>query len=444
MKTTPWLRLSLLCIFFILCAKQVAARELSQNERDARIRQLERSVRELSEQLRLLQAEQAKEKGEESDKTETLADLTARVDEISSLQAFDSESWLNKFQFGGYGEFHANFEEGPSEDQFDIHRLVLYIGYDFNDWIKFHSETEIEHAFVSDGSGGELVIEQAYFDFLLSELVNVRAGRVLTPLGIINKKHEPPSFYGVERPSFARFIIPTTWSSDGAGIFGNLTSFLKYEAYVVSGLDGSEFNAIDGIRGGRLKERPSLNEVAFTGRLDYYPFALSDVGFNQWLRVGASTYIGGLDNGNKGNDPDIDGDIQIYSTDFEYTISKFDFRGAFAFEKIDGARDIGNGTASEIFGWYLEVAYHFWPGRWKTGKLEKSDAVVFLRFDDFDTQHKMPSGVARNPDGDRDEWTFGLNFYLTPNVVVKADYQIRDSAGEDPGNAFNLGLGWQF
>ena len=45
------------------------------------------------------------------------------------------------------------------------------LGYDFNDWIKFHSETEVEHAFVSNESkDGELSVEQAYVDFLLSRL----------------------------------------------------------------------------------------------------------------------------------------------------------------------------------------------------------------------------------------------------------------------------------
>jgi len=409
-----------------------------------RVEELEEMVRELSSRLEKMTHERAAEQAAVSEQQEVLTQLSAQVQEMEDSVALSPDSWVNRFTLGGYGEFHGNFDEGSSGDQFDIHRFVLYLGYDFNDWIKFRSETEIEHAFVSSESDGELALEQAYFDFLLSDLVNVRMGRVLTPLGIINMKHEPPAFYGVERPSFDRVIIPTTWSSDGVGIFGNLTPSLTYEAYVVGGLDGSEFDALNGIRGGRIKERPSLNDVAVTGRLDYYPFAQRSARLGQWLRLGASTYLGGLDNGNAGSDPDINGDIQIYSADFEYTISKFDFRGVVAFENIDGAREIGNGTASEIFGWYLEAAYHFWPDSWKTGKLEKSDAAAFVRYDDFDTQYGMPSGVERDPAGDRNEWTFGLSFYLTPSLVLKADYQIRDSSAGDVENAFNLGLGWQF
>lgn len=404
--------------FFALCLAGTAlAQDNPPDSRDLKIRELEKTVGALSE----------------------------RVDAMDRSKSSHGGSWTDKFTLGGYGEIHVNFGEGSAPDQFDIHRLVAYVGHEFNDWIKFHSETEIEHAFVSGESGGELSIEQAYLDFLLSDRVNVRFGRILTPIGIINKKHEPPTFYGVERPSFDRVIIPTTWPSDGLGFFGALGPSLKYEAYVVGGLDGSKFDDLDGIREGRLQERPSLHEPAVTGRLDFYPFALRPAGYGQSLRLGASAYYGGVDNGNKGKNPGIEGDLRIFSGDFEYTISKFDLRGVVAHERIHGAREIGNGTASEIFGWYLEGAYHFWPDAWKRGKLAKSDAVAFVRYEDFDTQFKMPQGVSKNPAGDRKEWTLGVNFYLTPALVAKADVQIRDDGtGKDLPTLVNFGVGWQF
>jgi len=380
---------------------------------------------------------------------QTVGDLVAEVEKLKgsdgrsdSLEGLDTV--LGKLKFGGYGEMHANFVQGSESDQFDIHRLVLYLGYDFADWITFHSETELEHAYVTDGDG-EVVLEQGYIDFLLTGNFNVRAGRILTPIGIINRKHEPPTFNGVERPAFATNIIPTTWSSDGVGVFGSLCESLTYEAYVVGSLDGSMFNATSGIRNGRIKERPSLNEPAITGRLDYYPCAAVQNDSDQSLRLGASGYFGGLDNGDQGSNPGIDGEIGIVSTDFEYSVCKWDFRGAIAHINIDGARQIGNNVAEEIFGWYLEGAYHCMPEEWKTGKLAKADATVFLRLDKYDTQYEMPSGVSKNDAGDRTDWTFGTNFYLTPNFVLKADFQVRDDASSsDPDDLFNLGVGWAF
>ncbi|MBI5420580.1 MAG: hypothetical protein HZA60_10860 [Deltaproteobacteria bacterium] len=375
----------------------------------------------------------------------TVGALAERVDAMEKSKASYGGSWIDKFTLGGYGEMHANFGEGSAPDQFDIHRLVAYVGYTFTDWIRLHSEVELEHALVSSESDGELSIEQAYLDFLLSDPVNIRFGRVLTPIGIINRKHEPPTFYGVERPFLDQVVIPTTWSSDGLGFFGAISPSLKYELYVVSGLDGSGFNATNGIRGGRIKERPSLHEPAVTGRLDFFPFVAWPSAYGSFLRLGASAYYGGLDNGNQGKNPGIDGDLRILSADFEYNVARFDFRGVFAQEKIDGAARIGNGTAEEILGWYLEGAAHVFPDGWKRGKLAKSDAAVFVRYEDFDTQYRMPAGVSENPAGNRTAWTLGVNFYLTPSLVAKADYQVRDDAtGKDLPDLINFGIGWQF
>jgi hypothetical protein len=378
-----------------------------------------------------------------------VGDLATEVERLKESGQTESRSKvldpaLEKLKFGGYGEMHANFIQGSESDQFDIHRLVLYLGYDFADWIVFHSETELEHAYVNDGDG-EVALEQAYVDFLLTGKFNVRAGRILTPIGIINKKHEPPTFNGVERPAFATNIIPTTWSSDGVGVFGSLCPSLTYEAYVVGGLNGSGFRSTSGIRGGRIKERPSLNEPAVTGRLDYYPCQAIQDDSDQSLRLGASGYFGGLDNGDQGSNPGIDGEIGIVSGDFEYSVCKLDLRGAIAHTNIDGAKQIGMNVAEEIFGWYLEGAYHCMPEEWKTGKLARADATVFLRLDKYDTQYEMPSGVSKNRAGDRTDWTFGTNFYLTPNIVLKADYQVRDDeSSSDPDDLFNLGVGWAF
>ncbi|MHC4121220.1 MAG: porin, partial [Planctomycetota bacterium] len=277
----------------------------------------------------------------------TVGDLAAEVNRLKGAesgmgQMKELDPALSKLRFGGYGEMHANFSQASGKDQFDFHRMVLYMGYDFADWIIFNSELELEHALVTDGGDGELSIEQAYLDFLFTGKFNVRVGRILTPLGIVNKKHEPTMFNGVERPSFARVIIPTTWPSDGAGVFGRLTEALTYEAYVVGSLDGRGFDSLDGIRGGVIKERPSLNEPAITGRVDYDCDRFMQNYPDHTLRVGASGYYGGLRNGNQGENAQLSGEVEILSADFEYTVRKWDFRGVIAHINISGASQINN------------------------------------------------------------------------------------------------------
>lgn len=409
---------------------------------DNRIDRLEKLVLEL--QSKIQKMEEAKD-----DTDQSVSQLQAELQEMETEQGETAKP--SKFSFGGYGEIHANITEGTdtsgnSNDQLDIHRLVGYIGYDFSDWIKFNMELELEHAFVAgDGdSGGEVELEQAYFDFLLHDKANIRIGRTLVPVGYLNIHHEPTQFNGVERPSFYNYIIPSTWWSDGVGLFGNLSDNVTYQASVIAGLDGSGFSS-DGIRGGRLKERPSLNDPALALRADYFTDLSMLQDINSSLRLGLSYYYGGIDNGNKGKDPDVSGDLTIYEVDFKLRLNDLAFSGAVAYEEIDGAENLAAGVAEEIFGYYGEVAYHFWPQAWKTGRLAKADAVAFLRYDDIDTQFKMPPGQVENRAKQRQEWTVGLSFYPVPNLVVKADYQKKDSdAPEEPADSFNVGVGWQF
>src|SRR5204862_7207813 len=122
----------------------------------------------------------------------------------------------------GYMDFHFNKDESQ-DARLDFHRFVLLVTHDFSDRIRFVGELELEHAFVEGlEDAGELELEQAYVDFLLSRRFNVRAGMVLMPIGIINERHEPPVYYGVERPFVDTFIVPTTWFEAGAGGPGGL------------------------------------------------------------------------------------------------------------------------------------------------------------------------------------------------------------------------------
>jgi hypothetical protein len=408
------------------------------------------SVDELQRRLTAVEQElaQLRAQGEASAQREKEAQARYQslLEEIDAMKSSSGPSrsanaWYDRITLGGYGEIHYNNLEQPDQKQIDIARFVAYVGYRFNDWIQMHSEVEIQRSLVSPDGSGELSIEQLHFDFLFNEHFNVRAGRFLVPLGIINKTHEPPTFNGVERPDFETFVIPTTWMSDGAGVFGDISERVKYELYVGSSLDGSKFDPVTGIREGRQEGVAGLGQAALTGRIDYSPVQ----SVVQSLRVGASFFGGGVNNGENGVNPGIDADIQVYSADFQYSVSDFDFRGVYAFEKINGAASIGNNVASEIDGYYLEGAYHFWPDDWKTGRLERSDAIVFLRYDDVDTQKAVPAGETKDPRGKRNVWTTGLSFFPTDDFVIKTDYQVYDDdTPQGLSDRFNIGLGFRF
>lgn len=343
---------------------------------------------------------------------------------------------LERFHFGGYGEIHFDQESGPGGEKIDLARLVFYLGYDFADWIQLHSEVEIEHGFV-EADRGELSVEQLHVDFLFSQACNLRLGRFLAPLGIVNQRHEPPSFLGVERPDVETYIVPSTWSMDGLGLFGECGEDWKYQLYLGSSLDGSGIDAIGGLQESRQEGQPGMSQPALSGRADWRP--RSD------LRTGLGFFEGGLNNGEQGVNPGNDARVAVVCADLEWNTGAFDWRALYAVDWISDAQSIGPTIASRMDGWYLEGACHVLPDSCKQGRLQEADALVFARYESLDTQAEMPAGETADPAGEREILTFGGSFLPVPNFVLKLDYQIRDdhSAAGLP-ERFHFGMGWQF
>ena len=93
---------------------------------------------------------------------------------------------------GGYGQIDGNFNldddnKMNSNGKLDVHRLVTFLGYKFNDKATFVSELEYEHVV-------ELYVEQAFLDYKINDNMSLQAGLMLIPMGIQNLYHEPPTF----------------------------------------------------------------------------------------------------------------------------------------------------------------------------------------------------------------------------------------------------------
>ena len=101
---------------------------------------------------------------------------------------------------------------------------------------------------------------------------------MLVPMGIINRWHEPPVFYGVDRPSFDQSIIPTTWRELGAGFAGRVAERWRWEAYVMTAIDPTRLGP-DGIIGGRGSGMlQPARAAALVGRVEYAPWLGTIIG----------------------------------------------------------------------------------------------------------------------------------------------------------------------
>ena len=339
----------------------------------------------------------------------------------------------------GYMDFHANKESGDSFRP-DFHRFVLLFGHSFSDRIKFWSEVEIEHALVEGGEEtGEVAVEQAYLDFFVKPYFNLRAGMLLTPMGIVNERHEPPSFNGVERPFVETLIIPTTWRELGFGITGDLGKGFRYRTYLTSSLDASRFNAEGGISEGKTSGfDASMRNPAKVGRLEF-------AGVRR-LTLGTSFY-----SGHAGfNTPGINPGVTIAETDGRYSFRRFDLRALFANtwvtragqlnRRVQQQTGVNPNVASQMRGYYLEPAFHVLPRR------ARNDLIAFARYERYNTQQSMPAGYVPLPQFNRFSWVTGITFKPNADVAIKFDYNFNrnNSSVVRTPNGINLGVGWWF
>ena len=342
--------------------------------------------------------------------------------------------------FAGYGEmllenFDALDESGAGRaptTRLDFLRAILYAGYRFNDKFLFNSEIEIEHA-------NEISVEFAYVDYLASDNLTLRGGMILLPLGLVNEFHEPTVFTGARRPETERRILPTTWRENGAGILGS-AGIVNFRAYVTNGLRGAGFSSA-GLRGGRQKGGQALAaNLAFSGRLDIAPVP--------GIVAGLGLYSGGSGQERVVADGTrLDMGTTIVEVHGLAQLRGFDLRVLFAQASIDQAGQASRAlrlpadspVAETMRGGYLQAGYDV------LSQLSTPLALTpYVRYEQVDTQHRVPGGFVRDLARDGVLKTLGIELKPIPNVALKTDYQWIENEAGTGRNQFNVNLGYAF
>jgi hypothetical protein len=411
----------------VLCGYTATA----QNVDPARIQELERQIKALTEEVQRMKEGPA----------------TSKEDEDTMKRGFFKSKGLS---IGFYGEAKYRFPE-EANAVFDPHRFVLTPSYQLNDWLIFNSELEFEHGGIDERSGrsrsrfdGEIELEQFYVDILVNEHFNIRSlGIDLVPVGRINKYHEPTVFYSTERPELYREIIPSTWFEPSVGVFGKIVEGWDYQLMASTGMedfipsqDGPGVTAANGFRDARPRLRAAdESNPAFSGRLR----------FNGIPGLDASTsfYVTEMQGVNRSQTW-----VGLADIEFAYRVPKtgLELRGDFAYWHIDkpsnllannntnalGALVLNDDVGKAMYGWYVEAAYHFWPESWRNGRGKEMDLVPFVRYTDIVTQTRLQGPSQERDDGstNKDFLTVGLAYFLNANFVLKADYRFNLNGSE--------------
>lgn len=368
---------------------------------------------------------------------------------------------------GGYGEAYyralvKDKVEGEDYNSSDFYRFVLYTGYKFSDRILFNSELEIEHATTSNNwasKAGSVSVELAYLDFLLTPALNVRAGMVLMPMGLVNEIHEPAFFRGNVRPEVERQVIPTTWRENGAGIFGEPIPGLEYRAYIVTGLNASKFSD-SGIRDGRQKGNQVLAEsLAGVARLDY--------DYKARVKLGGSVYFGDSGQAQVFEVPLLDADgnplldaegapqtssVQptvptlVYEGHAQLRHRGLEVRAVYVGGSIGDAevlsQALGKTVPSGFFGAYGEVSADVFA---LLGVAPGQALIPWLRAETYNLHAQVPTGFTASASKDVQILAAGIDYKPHPSVVVKLDYRDYSNAAEtEEADELTLGIGYVF
>lgn len=377
----------------------------------------------------------------DADLENKIKEMQSEIDSLAELIEEGSGSgdgWYTRTSLGGYGEIHWSTASPPDDERgatnatnvdVDIHRYVLFIGHEFNEYLSMNSEVEIEHAFVKDGNG-ELEMEQLYLEQNLSYIgINdtfIKYGTVLMPVGITNEMHEPPTFYGVDRNVVEKELNANTWWETGIMLNTALAPGLELTTFGHTGLETSGDGDIRGGRG-KVNNQDGTN-VAYTFRLKYT--GIPGVEFGLWHNH--QTDINNIPGA--GNIP-----ADLWGGHINMSPSEgFGFRafgGTWQLDCPDNHVCATNGR-EKIWGAFIEPSYRFSLG----GPLDSSIGIAARAgaWNDKADELQNASNKIR-------QYDLLVNYWLSPNAVLKVDYENQKYYSDGKGSAgWNFGMGYQF
>lgn len=337
--------------------------------------------------------------------------------------AQEDEFFVPTSSIGGYGELHYNMNKTGDDDYsktLDFHRFVLFFSNAWTEKWSFKAELELEHNYVKNGQG-ELELEQAYVNYH-SNNFGFQAGVLLPSVGIINEHHEPPLFFGVERPDYSKYIVPTTWFGNGAAIYGSFADF-NVKLTLLEGLDGDGIDKkyAEGIRGGRMKGyKADATELVKNIRVSYEG-------------VPNLKLSGSLTNNNAVFSDTVRPAIGVNMVELNGRLNWNNIISSFEYGQIG----FTNHSVEKASGYYIDLGYD-------VARILDVDGniIPWVRYTSLD----LAQGHIKQDEKSYAKFMAGLTYKPISEVAFKLDYGVKTYADEslDKVTQVNLGVGYNF
>ena len=315
-------------------------------------------------------------------------------------------------------------------------------------------------------------VEQFFDDHQVTPWGSVRAGLFLMPFGLLNEHHEPTNFYGVQRNFVETLIIPSTWREGGFEFNAHSLSGLAVSVGITTGMNLSgwdyapEFppyrNALELENHGAAPLQASHQELSLANA--QHPSGHLAINYTgvPGLKVGAAIFSGNaVEVASPLNAPPTGTmRVTLWEGHARWQPLGFDLSAVYARGSISNTASSNlanpgspNPIPSAFYGYFLQAAYA------EGLHLDRYRLSPFVRYEYYNLGSSydgagpsIPAGpvpLSAAP-GDYGLWpkgydrvfTVGANFYVTPNVVLKLDYQSFDVNRDF--TRLDLGLGLAF
>ena len=332
---------------------------------------------------------------------------------------------------GGYGELHYNAvwsESGTQTGKLDFHRFVIFLSHSWSERWSLKAELELEHNLVEPpGENGALELEQAYVDYHLSPRFGFQAGVILPSVGFLNQYHEPPLFFGVERPDYSKLIIPTTWFGNGVSIYGELNG-IDYRVVIMEGLDGTQISPESGIRSARqMGVKSDATHPLVNLSVDLRQIESLVMGGSITMNEAQDT-LAGRSRSNR---------VMLTELHIDWTPGNFTMRGELG--QISYQEEVLVNGVSKAQGFYFDLGYNLGQRAGFRG-----DLIPWVRYNYNNTAASVTTMASALTDENNETyWQMGLQVKPLPQVVYKVDFGEKSQAG-NTDRLLNLGVGYMF